>query len=233
MSLGLLPSAAVSVVAAGSLICLLAGLYFGVTRPDLRVFGDAVVRTQLPGVVSITFDDGPDPESTPQLLDALRRTGDRATFFLLADQVEAHPELARQIAAEQEVGVHGLHHDLTVALSAPRHGAEVLKDAAARIERVTGIAPVWYRPPFGIVTPRLMEAVDRTDLVTVWCSVRTKDGVGGTTEWLRERCAVANAGDIVLMHEGPRPARDALPLILGDLHARGLRSVTIGELLRA
>jgi len=222
---------AVPVAAACSVTALLVGLYYGTTRPELRVYGDAIVRGAKPGVVAITFDDGPDPRSTEAILDALKTTGDSATFFLLADQAEHHPDLARRIADEQEVGVHGLHHDLAVALRSPGEGARVLEEATRRIAEVTGVQPVWYRPPFGIVTPRLVQAVNRTKLVTVWCSLRTRDGTGGTAEWLRARCASATQGDILLMHEGARPARDALPQILDDLHRRGLRSVTISDMV--
>ncbi len=218
-------------------VAALGGLFVagtvGTAEPASQLFGPAIVRgpTDRPWV-ALTFDDGPDPDSTPVLLDALDAAGATATFFVLADRVTRWPELARRMAERHEVALHGLHHDASLAWTAPARGAAMLREARATVEQATGIELRWFRPPFGVMSPRVSQSVAGADLTLVWCSVRTRDGVGGTPDWLRRRCLRAGPGDIVLLHEGPRPARVALPGILEDLTARGLRTVTVGEMLR-
>jgi len=214
------------------LLALLAVLGLGSARPGWQLYGPAIVRGDGDRPeVALTFDDGPDPASTRALLDALDAAGARATFFVLADRVEAHPGLAKAIAEAHEVGLHGASHHPWLTLRRPERGARELRDAAERVARVTGSRPTAFRPPFGVTSPRLAEAARRAGLQVVWCSVRTGDGVALPPETLRARCRAASAGDIVLLHEGPRAARTALPDILADLAGRGLRPVGLSELL--
>ena len=178
------------------------------------------------------FDDGPNPLSTPPLLDALAKAGAKATFFLLVDRAEKHPQLTRDIAADPEVGLHGLGHHPWLSIWSPKRGAAELKEARERLGALTGKSPTWYRPPFGVTSPRLAQAVEQVGLKTAWCSLRTLDGVLGTPNSLRTRCMTAGPGDIVLLHEGAnRPASVALPAVLRDLRLRGLKSVTVSDLI--
>jgi len=204
----------------------------GAARPGSQVFGPAIVRadTGRPEV-ALTFDDGPDPESTEALLAALDAVGARATFFLLADRAEAFPDLARAVARRHEVGLHGATHHPWLTVRAPERGAAELTGAAERLAAITGVRPSLFRPPFGATSPRLAEAARQAGLTVAWCSVRTGDGGPMTPQALRAACATAGAGDVVLLHEGPRAAREALPHVLSDLAARGLRSVTLSDLL--
>ncbi|MBX2800186.1 MAG: polysaccharide deacetylase family protein [Myxococcales bacterium] len=199
--------------------------------PQTQLFGPAPLRGSAAGV-ALTFDDGPDPESTPQLLQALEEAGATATFFVLADRVEAHPELARAIAEKHEVALHGASHHPWLTVFSPKRGAAELREAWERVARVTGVEPSsWFRPPFGATSPRLFASAEGAGLQVVWCSVRTGDGGPIGPDTLRRRCQRAQAGDIVLLHEGPRAAREALPQVLADLEARGLPAVTVSEML--
>jgi peptidoglycan/xylan/chitin deacetylase (PgdA/CDA1 family) len=97
--------------------------------------------------VALTFDDGPDPDATPAVLEQLEAAGATATFFLVGEQVRAHPELAAEVAARGHVvGLHGFTHVEHDELADPRadleRGAATLADAAGR-------PPVLYRPPYG------------------------------------------------------------------------------------
>jgi peptidoglycan/xylan/chitin deacetylase (PgdA/CDA1 family) len=225
----LLPGWAASLTSTALLIAAIALLYKAVTTPGWA-FGPALRRVESPGRVALTFDDGPDPESTPALLEALRSAGMRATFFLLVDRAEQYPELARAIAAEHEVGLHGLEHSVRTSLMPPLLGARRLREGAQRLGAVLDQQVTLYRPPFGITTPRLPKAAELAGLQTIWCSVRTLDGAGVAGEQLLEACRSAVAGDIVLLHEG-RPSTTAqVPRVLAELRERGLVSVTVGEL---
>ncbi len=230
---GLLPLGAATAVGLGALAAVSGGVVLGSAQPGWEFFGPAVSRgSGRQPWVALTFDDGPDPTSTPALLEALARAGAKATFFLLVDHAEAHPELTRAIAAEHEVGLHGLGHHPWLSIWSPKRGAAELGEACERLAALTGERPYWYRPPFGVTSPRLAQAVELAGLKTAWCSLRTLDGVMGTPTSLRARCMEAGPGEIVLLHEGQhRPAPEAMPAILRDLTVRGLHPVTMSKLL--
>jgi peptidoglycan/xylan/chitin deacetylase (PgdA/CDA1 family) len=104
----------------------------------------------LPRNVALTFDDGPSPRWTPQLLDVLREHGVTATFFLIGSNVDAHPELARRILAEGHViGDHTYTHPELDQLSRADQAAEIDRGAQA-IENATGVRPCFFRGPYGI-----------------------------------------------------------------------------------
>ena len=202
------------------------------THPGWELFGPADSRGPREDLVALTFDDGPHPESTPQLLEALREAGMKATFFVLVDRCERWPELLEAIAEEHEVALHGLRHHPWIALWSPRRGAAELREARARLAELSGQEIALYRPPFGITSPRMAEATEAVGLRTIWCSVRPLDGTIETPDRVLSACRSARGGDIVLLHEGPgRPAAKALGEALRELQGRGLRSVTVGELL--
>ena len=230
-ALGLVPPTVTGGVALAALGVLAVAVVAGSIWPRLGVYGRPVLRGS-GARVALTFDDGPDPASTPALLEALDRAGARATFFVLADRVEAHPELARAIAARHEVALHGRAHHPWLTVRAPRRGEAELREAAAIVAQATGTRPTRFRPPFGVTSPRVFDAARRAGLEVVWCSLRTGDGGRMSASELRRRCQAATGGDIVLLHEGPRAAREALPGILADLEARGLAAVTVSEILR-
>ena len=100
--------------------------------------------------VSLTFDDGPDPEHTPRLLSVLRRHGVPAVFCLLGRHVDDHPDLVRRIAADGHVlGNHSMRHDDVSTWSASRIEAD-LRDTNAAIRRARpGAAIPYYRAPYG------------------------------------------------------------------------------------
>jgi peptidoglycan/xylan/chitin deacetylase (PgdA/CDA1 family) len=232
VSVGWLPIAGLIFLCAAAFTLVFLWFVAASAWPQLQVYAPAVIRGPAPGsMVALSFDDGPHPDSTPALLAALEAAGVRATFFVLVDRAERHPELLRAIAARHEVALHGPSHDSRLVFASAEQGAAALRQAQDRVAALCGQRPRWYRPPFGVTSPRLGAALGRTDLRLVWCSLRTGDGVRSSPAALREICATAIAGDILLLHEGPRPAREVLPAILSDLRCRGLAAVTVGSLL--
>ncbi|MGH3775135.1 MAG: polysaccharide deacetylase family protein [Pseudonocardiaceae bacterium] len=117
-----------------------------------------------PSSVALTFDDGPDPDGTPAVLDALDRLGWTATFFMLGGQVVRYPEVAaRVVAAGHEAAAHGLRHRNHLA----RGPVDVYRDvvgAAEVITAATGVRPTWFRPPYGVLTPASLVAARRAGL---------------------------------------------------------------------
>lgn len=182
-----------------------------------------------PGRVALTFDDGPDPSSTPRFLDALDALGARATFFVLGESAVRHRALTAEISGRgHELAVHGWTHDQPWL---PSVGGEIrgLRRATAVIEDLTGASPRWYRPPYGILTGGRAIASPRAGLRPVLWSAWGKDWVPGTTgESVRGLVARdLRGGGTVLLHDTDRSGRghwraalDALPGIVADCRAR-------------
>lgn len=191
--------------------------------------------------VALTFDDGPDSVGTKRVLASLRRHGARATFFLLGSKVDKAPDIARSIVAQgHEVGCHGHTHTWTSFVAGPRT-RRVLTRACHSIEQATGVRPRYFRPPYGVSLPGTAGGLRAMDLSVIGWSLRSLDTRRGVTDIearaaeLVERVA---PGDIVLLHDAPHAEGLPLPLgpdlvepLLQGLARRGLRAVTISELL--
>jgi peptidoglycan/xylan/chitin deacetylase (PgdA/CDA1 family) len=190
---------------------------------------------RLPGPragVALTFDDGPDPESTPRVLDVLAAEGVRATFFCVGARARQHPELVHRILAEgHALGSHSDSHAVT-GLPA----AATMQDYATgrgAVEAVAGRPVTLFRPPHGRLDLRTAWALRRSGLRTRLWTVDPGDYVPGTTaEIVVRTVGSAGEGDVVLLHdvleEAPvgAPSRDvlvtALPEAIRALRRRGL-----------
>jgi peptidoglycan/xylan/chitin deacetylase (PgdA/CDA1 family) len=180
-------------------------------QPLRRVLTPHLLPARLSGVssshhVALTFDDGPDTQSTPAFLDLLAERGTLATFFLLGRHAIEATSLVRQISDEgHEVAVHGWTHRSVVAIE-PRHLARQLKATKQALEQLTGQRVRWYRPPYGILTAPALVAARSAGLSTVlwsdwgvdWRRGRTPEQVLATvTGGLRP-------GGTVLLHDTDR-----------------------------
>ncbi|WP_019985524.1 polysaccharide deacetylase family protein [Streptomyces sp. Amel2xE9] len=159
-----------------------------------------------PGHVALTFDDGPDPVSTPRFLDELDRLGVRATFFVLGESVVRHPELTRDIAGRgHELGVHGWTHSRPW-LPAPGRDLRETARAVRAVHEVTGTRPVWYRPPYGILTGGRWTAARRLGLRPVLWTAWGRDWTAEATPASVEATVGADlrGGGTVLLHDSDR-----------------------------
>jgi peptidoglycan/xylan/chitin deacetylase (PgdA/CDA1 family) len=192
-------------------------------------------------VVAFTFDDGPDPVTTPQVLDLLARHGAKATFFVVGSRAAAHPELVRRIVAEgHAVGSHTYDHAHTFHFGAPgRQRAEVERGIAA-VAAVTGKPPTLFRPPQGLRTPLLRDALRPLhDLVCVTWTERGLDAMGRQAGQIVRRLEPAvQPSAILTLHDGAglggtndrRPTVEALGRLLELAAARNLRCVSLAAL---
>ncbi len=193
--------------------------------------------------VALTFDDGPDPEVTPAVLDALAAHGVRATFFAIGQALDAHPQIARRVAAEgHELGNHSWRHSRWGSFSGVREQVAEIERGERSIAAVAAVGgqPL-YRAPFGVKSPPFVAAAQAKRLTIVAWSLHSRDRIGADPAEVAARVLRRiRPGDIVVMHDGhDLPGRrrsacvDALPSILSGLRERGLECVTISELLRA
>jgi len=189
--------------------------------------------------VALTFDDGPDPASTPQVLDGLAELGVRATFFVLGPRLTEHPDVGRLIAARgHELAVHGWTHRRHL-LRTPADIHSDLRRCADAIEEIAGGRPRFWRPPNGIPTGAGLLAARRLGLRPVlW----TADGLDwrrdATADSIRDRVVGRlGPGGVVLLHDSDalcvlgswRRALDAVPGIVGYCHDQGWAVGPLGE----
>ena len=156
-----------------------------------------------PGHVALTFDDGPDPASTPQILEVLDDLGWHATFFCLGTQVRRAPDLARELVGRgHEVAVHGDDHRSHL-LRSPRATVADVTRARYCIEEVTGTGVRWFRPPYGgVALPSWLAAAEtglQMVLWTTWGVDWREDSTGESVAANVER--TFRPGATVLLHD--------------------------------
>lgn len=158
--------------------------------------------------IALTFDDGPDPVSTPAFLDLLANQQCSATFFVLASQAVAHPGLIRRIRDEgHELAVHGWTHRCTLAASPVRLTQE-LRAAQHAVEDISGVGVFWYRPPYGVLSTEALLTCRTLELTPVlW------------TAWGREWVRTATPPTIVATVQRTLRAGGTILLHDTDLHA--------------
>ncbi|MEM9556149.1 MAG: polysaccharide deacetylase family protein [Acidobacteriota bacterium] len=221
-------------------------LFAASVQPRAGWVGAATVRlspaSAARGEVALTFDDGPDPEVTPRVLDLLDAADARASFFCIGRHVRAHPELAREIVRRgHRLENHTHSHRATFAFLA---GAAVdfeIGAAQRAITHAVGRPPAWFRPPAGMRNPLLHRHIARHGLCYAAWSRRGFDAVSSDPRAvLRRLTRHLAAGDILLLHDGSatprrlRPGRvavvlDVLPRLLALFERRGLRAVALPD----
>lgn len=203
-------------------------------------------------LLALTFDDGPDPDATPALLDVLDHYGAKATFFLLGRNIVTHPEIARDIAQRgHAVGNHTFSHP-HLPSCAPGSVYRELLQCQRAIQETIGLRPTLMRPPFGEQDPVSLLIARLMGYTVVHWSASGEDYQGDPASLVVERIvADVQPGGIILLHDGwepppfqterqlevhqcsdRSPVIDALPRILESLQKRGHQFVTVPEMIR-
>ena len=227
------------VFAAAVLVVLI--LAWGAFTPNTPVFGRVIGHgwVQTPKA-AITFDDGPSPEFTPQVLDALRTAGVRATFFVLGRNVRAHPEIARRIVAEgHELASHGDDHSL-LTFEGPVAIAHQLRAAGEAVNGAIGAPPApLFRAPHGFRSPMLVPVARRLGYRVVGWTAGVWDTARPGIDRIVERSVSRlHPGAILLLHDADGSGNGddrsqtvaAVPQIIEAGKRMGLEFVTISEL---
>ena len=202
-------------------------------------------------VVGLTYDDGPEPDETPDLLDVLAERGRHATFFVLSDRVEAHREIvARMLMEGHEVALHGIDHTNLTTVSG-REAIRRIRRAKRRIEAITRRPIRYYRPTYGAVgIPALLGARLLGMDVVIW-SAWARDWIDAPPQEIADRAIRAlHPGAILLLHDTTDPAQSSAGLadapprptfsradvarrVLEGADDAGFRTMPVGELLRS
>ncbi len=203
---------------------------FIVVLPALAVEPLRKLPTAEP-VVALTFDDGPDPEYTPQILAILREKQVKATFFLIGMKVQAEPELAKQIVTDgHTLGNHSTSH-INYSWLAMGNLLRDIRDSQLEFKNSVGFFPLYFRPPFGGYKESQLSTLDKYyKYVVLW----SEDGLdwekGQTPEevvQIIEKALVPGA--IFLFHDTNPVIVAALPQIIEMLESHGYTCVTLGD----
>ena len=216
---------------------LLVVMGFGVALPQLRLFGPFVCRGDASRRwVALTFDDGPDPHSTPALLDLLRDERVPSAFFCIGRNISAHPELAARIVREGHVLA---NHTCSHSNATNFFGIEKLKDEMTRtqsaIRDATGVTSAFFRPPMGLSNPRVFKAASAVGLKVIGWTARGFDTQCSSPQRIVRRILRGvEPGAILLLHDGKIPADRLLAtvkLLLAKLRERGYECVRLDTIL--
>ena len=218
-------------------LAVTAGVAHGAFHRNSFVFGRAITRLSARDrAVALTFDDGPNPDATPAILDALGERRVHATFFILGRHAERWPHLVRRIVDEgHAIGNHGYFHR-KLHFKLPRYVREDLELGTQRIESAAGVRPRWFRAPHGFrspwVTPIALSLGQKTVGWTlgVWDSDRP-----GASAIVERTVAGTRPGAILLLHDGDgydplgdrRQTAEAVPEIIARLSDEGFRFALI------
>ncbi|MBD2847145.1 polysaccharide deacetylase family protein [Paenibacillus sp. IB182496] len=190
------------------------------------------------GKVALTFDDAPDKTYTPMVLDALKKAGIQATFFVVGNRIEAHPYVMRRIVAEGHVvGNHSYSHANLPKLSDKRFREEITRTDKL-IKQYTGYTPTYVRPPYGNINESQLQWLASQHRKIINWNVDSLDWKGlSADEVATNVLADSKPGAIILQHSGGGVGEDlsgtvkALPRIIARLREEGVGFATIPGLL--
>ena len=185
--------------------------------------------------VALTFDDGPNPPYTNQVLALLKHYSIPATFFCVGKQVAAYPDLVKQeAAAGYTIANHTWTHPMLTSLSAAEIRDE-LSMTSNLIQKTTGVRPIYFRPPYGAYNAQVFTQLNQFGFTTFLWSDGSLDWTAlGSAAISRQVLSHAANGAIILMHDGGGDRSRtiaALPSIIEGLLARHFRFVTLGQLV--
>lgn len=210
----------------------------GKTIRDVQLNSEdkAIAQVTSQKAIALTFDDGPWPNSTSQVLDVLKKSNVKATFFIVGMQVQKYPQLVKQVVANgHAIGNHTWSHqyDHYNASAAARE----IDRTAELVYKTTGVKTSLFRPPAGILNNGLVTYAHEKKYAVVMWSVDSKDWRSRRTTkqaFIDNVLKEAKPGGIVLLHDGGGDRSNtvqALPQLIAQLKKHGYKFVTVPELL--
>jgi peptidoglycan/xylan/chitin deacetylase (PgdA/CDA1 family) len=185
-------------------------------------------------VIALTFDDGPDPRTTPQILKILKEYNAKATFFVMGQRAEDLPEQLRQIAGEgHEVANHGFSHRWLTKLNEAELADEIVRTEA--VIMTTAPKPVLFRPPGAYYNEKIVAELKARGYTMIMWSIDTRDWARSDAGAIaREVTSMVKPGSIILMHDGAYAPNSpkAAQMILDQLTKEGYHFITVSEMIK-
>lgn len=189
--------------------------------------------------ISLTFDDGPDPLTTPEVLRLLEKYKVKATFFVTGSSTAQHPLLIKEIVCSgHTIGNHSYHHYFLLMLRSKKILCREIESTQQELHSL-GICPLIFRPPVGITSPRLKQVLEQQGMICVNFCCRAMDGGNRRIRNLSQKILnKIQPGDIVMLHDTRPKNMDVLPywlteleLILAGIREKGLEILPLSELI--
>jgi len=188
---------------------------------------------QQSGTVALTFDDGPVPGMTDQILSILQAHHIKAAFFCIGNRVVNNPELLKKIHEQGHlVGNHSFLHGKFFDLQSAEKMSNELQLTDAAIEKTIQVKPRFFRPPYGVTNPSLAKAIKKGNYITTGWSIRSMDTMIKNEEKLfRSVTKRLKAGDVILFHDFSEATIAILPRVIEHIAKHGLKVARLDELL--
>lgn len=185
--------------------------------------------------IALTFDDGPNPYYTPQVLAVLQQYHIKATFFCIGRQVAQYPTLVKQEYEDGDVvGNHTWSHPNLTLLASDAILTQINTTSDA-IQHATGVRPTFFRPPYGTFNAQVLTQVNQLGLTTIIWNDEARDWTTPGVDVISSRIlGLAGNGVIILLHDGGGNRSQtvaALPIIITTLQVRGFKFVTLPQLI--
>lgn len=178
--------------------------------------------------VALTFDDGPNPNTTPVALELLKKYNAKGTFFMVGKAVAGNEEIIKQVVAEgHQIGNHSWSHPLLTKISLEQAKSQI-NDTTEALKKASGQDVHIMRPPYGGINATIQAAVDQSFIL--W-DIDTLDWKNRNTASIMKEVRKARPGSIILMHDVHQTSINALPSVLQYLTEQGFELVTIDELM--
>lgn len=190
-----------------------------------------------PAECALTFDDGPDPSFTPQILDLLDKYNFKATFFVVAKKTLAYPEIVRDCLRRGHcIACHDFDHKVTSNFRMYKSMFREIGEAQKIIGDIIGKTPRFYRPPVGLTNPHLRGALRDLDMECIGWSGSVRDGGNRFPKTFSHLPELARPGSVILLHDTlpvnntSRIYLESLEKLFVRIREKGLRPVTVDAL---
>ena len=183
--------------------------------------------------IAISFDDGPAENYTQQILAILNAENVKATFFCIGNRIAGNETVLKQVQADGHIiGNHSYSHHFWFDMYAAKKMQEDLKQMDAEMERVTGLKPKLFRPPYGVTNLNLAKAIKNGGYTPVGWSVRSMDTViKDGRKLLAKINAGIKPGAVFLFHDTSKTTLDVLPEFIQEVKKRGYNIIPLDKLL--
>ncbi|MFT4525033.1 MAG: peptidoglycan/xylan/chitin deacetylase (PgdA/CDA1 family) [Granulosicoccus sp.] len=208
-------------------------IIYGSITIHSNFFMDVVCSVDKPKQIALTFDDGPDPEHTPRMMDLLESRGLRGTFFLLGRNVTKHEKLTKEIRERGHiVANHTDTHPILWGLMSVKDLENEVVTTGVKIKKATGLTPNFFRPPFGVMNPKVVRMVKKLNLDVVGWDLRSRDGGPLNRDQIYKIVRPQlETSSILLFHDTNPETYFALERVLDDCKNLGLEIVPLDQLI--
>jgi peptidoglycan/xylan/chitin deacetylase (PgdA/CDA1 family) len=184
-------------------------------------------------IIALTFDDGPDPDLTPRLLDVLKESATPATFFCIGKKIRLHADLLRRMVAEGHlIGTHSYSHSDWFDFFSPSRMRKEFRMTVQEVLDATGRKPILFRPPYGVINPMVRRALHKSGFHVIGFSNRAWDTSSRKDEIIFERLKKnLSPGDIILLHDTVPASIEVVKKLVEYTHQAGYRIVPLDRLL--